>query len=106
MDSYSVIIKNPNEERLKTKAFLKNYYSFNEEETLDFLKNSPGFLIESVTLEKAEETHKKAQEHNFLSLIIDDKNIPQLPNFMSFMERMSSTSSTYYMSSCFVMSSK
>ncbi len=86
MDSYSVIIKNSDEERLKITAFLKNYYSLDDEGVLAFLKKSPGFLIENVTLEKAQEIHTKAQEQNLPTLIGDDKKIPNLPNPMSFME--------------------
>lgn len=86
MDSYSVILKNSNEESSVIQGFLKDYYSFDNEETLAFLKKSPGFLIENVILEKAEEVRKKAQEKNIQTLIIDDKNIPQLPKPMNFVE--------------------
>ncbi|MBU2529477.1 MAG: hypothetical protein KKD35_00405 [Elusimicrobia bacterium] len=84
MDSYSVILKNSDEERLKIKTFLKDYYSFDDEETLVFLKKSPGFLVENKTLEKAQEIYKKTQEQNFQALIIDDKDIPQLARPISF----------------------
>jgi hypothetical protein len=96
MDSYSVILKNHDEKRLKITAFLKNYYSLDDEEVLAFLKNSPGFLIENKTIEKAEEVYKKAQEQNLQTLIIDDKNIPQLPTPISFMETEIKTSGFFY----------
>ncbi len=98
MDSYSVIFKNHDEERLKITAFLKNYYSFNNERVLAFLKKSPGFLIGNTTLEKAQEIHTKAQEQSLPTLIIDDKNIPQLQNPMSFVEMEIKDSGFFFIS--------
>ena len=98
MDSYSVILKNSNEERTHIQTFLKDYYSFDNEETLAFLKKSPGFLIENATMEKAEETHKKAKEKNLQTLIIADENIPRLPKPLSFGKMEIETSGFNYIS--------
>ncbi|MCG2724672.1 MAG: hypothetical protein L6420_00215 [Elusimicrobia bacterium] len=96
MDSYSVILKNSDEERLKIQNFLKDYYSFDEEKTLAFLKQSPGFLSENKTIEKAEEIYKKAKEKNLQTLIINDKDIPQPPKPLSLEKMEIKTSGFFY----------